>query len=169
MLQLRCTQKVQKALGLKLSDLSPVRAPNSLLGNWYVNLFSVDRRKTFIFMNEKTLLSFIIFGVRKNNIKNLPESFIGGLEQALTMEGLNISQINRVFADYKEIEFTKTDSRSVLGNLNDLVWLYKNYILDEGGYKYCNLGEIIRKLNNMPQRNIGWSKSSIMLRAILES
>jgi hypothetical protein len=58
MLQLRCTLKVQKQLGLSPHDLSEVKEPDSLLGNWYSNIFMVDRRKTLIFMNERTLLSF---------------------------------------------------------------------------------------------------------------
>ena len=68
MLQLRCTAKVIKLLGLKPGDLSEIKISESLLGNWYVNLFVVDRRKTLLFMNEPTLLSFVIYGVRKNNI-----------------------------------------------------------------------------------------------------
>ena len=37
MLQLRCTAKVIKLLGLKPGDLSEIKISESLLGNWYVN------------------------------------------------------------------------------------------------------------------------------------
>ena len=71
MLQLRCTSKVLKLLDLGPKDLAEIRAPDSLFGNWYVNLFVVDRRKTLLLMNERTLLSFVIYGVRKDNVKNM--------------------------------------------------------------------------------------------------
>ena len=51
MLQLKCTQKVLKELGIKPS-VAQAREPDTRLGHWYVNLFTVDRRKTFLFMND---------------------------------------------------------------------------------------------------------------------
>jgi len=159
MLQLRCTAKVQKELGLKPCDLAEIKPGDSLLGNWYVNIFTVDRRKTFIFMNERTLLSFIIFGIKRSNVKNTPEAFLKGLEQLLTIEGFDIATINRVSDEYESIEFTKTASKSVLGNMNDLVDLYKHSMNYGGGLKHVDVGELILKMNRTPQRNLGWSYS----------
>src|SRR3989344_3895375 len=131
MLQLRCTLKVLREFGLKPDDVSRARDPDSLLGNWYVNQFTVDRKKTFLFMNERTLLSFIIFGVKKSNVQKMPEVFLRGLDQALTLEGYDASEIDRVFDGYQTIEFTKTDSRHILGNMNDLTSLYRHFILGD--------------------------------------
>lgn len=50
MYQLRCTKKVQDALGLKPADLTEVQDENFTIGNWYVNLFTADRRKCLVFM-----------------------------------------------------------------------------------------------------------------------
>ena len=72
MFQLRCTGKVIKTLGLKPQDLFDAKMSDSLLGDWYVNEFFLDRRKTFIFMSEKTLLSFIIYGIKKSNLGDFP-------------------------------------------------------------------------------------------------
>jgi len=168
MLQLRCTGKVQKELGVKPSQLAEVKPGDSLLGNWYVNIFTVDRRKTFIFMNEKTLLSFIIFGVKKSNVSKTPEFFFRGLEQVLAMEGFEASKLNKVFEGYGSYEFTKTNSKSVLGNMNDLVDLYKHSILYDGGLKYVDLGELIKQINRTPQRNLGWSNSIEIVKELLE-
>lgn len=167
MLQLRCTAKVQKELGLKPGDLAEIKPGDSLLGNWYVNIFTVDRRKTFIFMNERTLLSFIIFGIKKSNVKNAPEAFLRGLDQLLTIEGFDIGAINQVFDGYESYEFTKTASRSVLGNMNDLVDLYRHSIVYGGGLKYVDVGELILKINRTPQRNLGWSFSIDIVKELL--
>ena len=114
MIQIRCTQKVIKELRLKGEDLCDVKQPTSLLGNWYTNLFILDRRKTLIFMSERTLLSFIIFGIRKDNIKDLPIVFHNGLRQLLLIEGLDSNVISNVTKECREIELTKTTSPSVL-------------------------------------------------------
>ena len=167
MLQLRCTQKVLRELGLKPGDVSDVRNPDSRLGNWYVNLFMVNRRKTFLFMNERTLLSFIMFGVKKSNIQNMPEVFLRGLHQVLTLEGFNIAAIDRAIVGYESIQLTKTNSRRMLGNMNDLVYLYKVFISSDGGFSRCDLNGIIAKANRTPQRNLGWSQSIEIVRELL--
>lgn len=138
-----------------------------MLGNWYINLFTVDRRKTLLFVNEKTLLSFVIFGVKKSNIEKTPEIFLRGLGQLLTMEGIEPDKANRAFAAYDSYEFTKTTSRSLIGNMNDLMDLYKHSILYQGGLRHVDLGELIMKINRTPQRNLGWSNSIELVTELL--
>lgn len=167
MLQIRCTQTVLWEFGLRPAEISAARDPDSLLGNWYVNLFTVDRRKTFLFINERTLLSFIIFGVKKSNVQKMPEVFLRGLDQVLALEGFDTAEIDRVFDGYETIEFTKTDSRRMLGNMNDLTSLYRHFILSDGGFDRCDLNEIISEINRSPQRNLEWSMSIEVVRDLL--
>jgi hypothetical protein len=54
-----------------------------------------------------------------------------------------------------EIDSTKTNNMSVLGNVNDLVWHYQMSVLDYGNFKRADVDYIIHKLNRMPQKNIG--------------
>ena len=168
MLQLRCTGKVQKGLGLKASQLSSIKKPDSTLGNWYVNLATIDRRKTLLFMNERTLLSFIIFGVKKASFKNIEIIFKNGLTQLLEIEELKSEVIEKVISEYSDLEYTKTDSKSLLGNMNDLMSLYKHFIYSDGGLKECSVGEIILQINRTPQRNIDWSNSITVTKEILQ-
>ena len=96
MFQLRCTGKVIKELGLKPNQLSEVKKPNSILGNWYVNLTTIDRRKTLIFVSERTLLSFMIFGVKKSNVGKIHTTFINGISQLLSIEGFSPEVIDKI-------------------------------------------------------------------------
>jgi len=169
MIQIRCTQKVIKELRLKEEDLRDIKKATSLLGNWYTNLFIVDRRKTLIFMSERTLLSFVIFGIRRDNIKDLPIVFHNGLRQLLVIEGLDNNVISNVTKDCREIELTKTASRSLIGNLNDLMYLYKDFILTGGGLNSCDLDSITKKINRTPQKNLGWANSVEIAYEILYS
>jgi hypothetical protein len=167
MLQFRCTAKVQKALGIKPKELSGIVENDTMLGDWYVNIFMLDRRKTFIFMNEKTLLSFIVYGIKKANIKNIHEMFLKCLNQQLLMEGVDYPVINKLNDEYTALSYTKTNSKKVLGNLNELVHLYTHYVYYEGGLKVCDLSDIIHKINKVPQRNIDWKEAINVAKARL--
>ena len=169
MLQIRCTAKVLDALGAKASDTCEIVEPDTLLGHWYANLFNVDRRKSIILMNEKTLLSFMLFGVKKGNIQRLPEMFIRGLVQTLDYLQFGAEAIERLLGGYEVVELTKTNNRRLLGNLTDLMHQYTHCINYDGGLKYCDLGEIVISVNNMPQRNLGWDFSVDAVRELLEN
>jgi len=168
MLQLRCTAKVRTYFGLKDRDLAEPVANASPLGAWYVNLITLGRRKAFIYMSDRTLLSFIIFGVRKDNAEKVAEKLRFGLGQLLFQSGLEIGVIEAALAATEGCEFTKTDSAKLLGNLNDLTSLYQHCIADGGGLEFCNLGEIIALANRTPQRNLGWGHSIDVAKELLE-
>lgn len=168
MLQFRCTAKAQKEFGLKPKDLDEIKEANTMLGNWYVNITTIDRRKTFLFVNERTLLSFILYGIKKSNIANIHEAFLKALNQLLLMEGVNYLVIDKLNNEYLHLEYTKTNSKQVLGNMNDLMSLYKHFIYSNGGLKYCDLTEIIHRINKTPQKNIGWGYSIDLAKELLQ-
>lgn len=118
-------------------------------------------------MNERTLFSFILVGVRKDNLKKIIEMFCRGLEQILILEGIDAAKIEAVLAEYEDVEYTKTEGRSVLGNLNEIVSLYKRHIYYDGGLKNCDLTDIMYRINRMPQRNIDWKYSIDVLNELL--
>ena len=167
MLQLKCTQKVLRELGLRTPAGQVGREPDTRLGNWYVNLFTVDRRKTFLFMNERTLLSFVMFGIKKSNVQEMPAVFVRGLVQLLMLEEFKPAEIERALAGYDTLEVARTDSRKLLGNMNDLMDLYRHHILWEGGFRSCDLNGIFKRMNRTPQRNLGWAFSIDVARELL--
>lgn len=158
-MQIRCTQKLLKELSKSNNQLAEIENTDSLLGSWYANIFTLDRRKTLIFMNERTLLSFIIYGIRKDNIKNFPVVFVNGIERVLAMEGVRQDIIDKILEQHSTIFFTKTHSNSLRGNMNDLVNMYKHIVLYDGGLKHTDLFDVIAQVNRTPQRNIGWRNS----------
>jgi hypothetical protein len=60
----------------------------------------------------------------------------------------------RILAEYKELSFAKSSSRSVLGSSNDIAFHYKYLILQAGGLHSWRVPEIIRELNRMPMQAI---------------
>jgi hypothetical protein len=168
MLYLKCTKKVLDFAGIKADFIPAVMNEPTDLGSWYVNMFTVDRKKTLIFMNERTLMSFIAYGVKKSNCSDLRPMFFGGLEQLLQMEKVPDDRMGQIIKSYADTRYSKTDSRTSLGNMNDLVFAYKLFILDGGGFSHCGVGEIIRRVNRTPQRNLGGRYSIDAMREILD-
>lgn len=168
MLQLRGTAKVQKQLNLKPRDLSPIRVSESGLGDWVVHLATIDRRKVFLFVNEKTLLSFISYGVTKKNAKNIHDVFINGIFRYMCLEDFSAKAIDQMMQGYFDMEYTKTNSRKILGNVNNLMQTYAHYIYTEGGLEYCDLTAIIQQINRMPQRHIDWKYSVDATKAVFD-
>jgi hypothetical protein len=160
MLYLKCTQEVQKVVGLRKENLASAEPSDAPLGNWYVNRFNLGRRKAYIFMSETTLLSFILFqGKKPVTIESLPNMLLAGLQQLLQMRGLPEAAIDKVFKHYDAGLYAKTDSRPDLGSMNDLVNHYQCRVEFEGGLSHCDLTAIIMSVNDMPQRRIGWQTS----------
>ncbi len=161
MLVFKCTKKLQDFLSLKASDLSDASSNNTLLGAWYVNQIIINRRKVLVFMNEKTLLSFIVVSVKKSNTTkdDFAAIFLQHLFNFMKLMEFPLSKMGQMMDDYQDAQFCRTDSRQALGNLNDLAFLYEHMIYDQGGLESCDASDVILKLNDMPQKNLGHKTS----------
>lgn len=155
MLYLKCTVEAQKAIGLCKTDLVEAQATAAPLGNWYVHRFLIGRTRFFLFMSEANLLSFVLYqGKKPVTVQTLPVMLLAGLSQLLAMKGFEPAQIDRALQPYQIGHFAKTDSRKLLGSMNDLVWRYTVTVEDGGGLEFCDLTDIIMTMNDMPQRNL---------------
>ena len=151
MLTLKTTKAVRDLMGLKPADLTAEPVSEAPLDTWYVNVFTVDRRKALIFMNERTLLTFVVIGVKKADFKPaaLHDRFINGMFNLLMREQFPPHQIERVMDDCFDYRFAKTDSRSSVCNMNLLVFYYQHVIAQEGGSAQCDLAQIFHDINRM--------------------
>lgn len=151
---IHCTQKLLKELGNP-----PLHSPDTPnpkgLGNWYANLLRIDRRKCILFTNEKTLYSFLIPKVKKENLKNIIDEFLFNLSMNLQAEGFPLEVVNRVMQEYTAIGFAKTASRHVLGSMNELAFEYEYLIIHryEGIEKVRILG-VNKDINRTIMRGI---------------
>ena len=141
-------------MGLKPKDLQVNETEFSFLGPWHANLIYIDRRKTLLFVNDRTLFNFIIPDVTRSQIRKLPEQFRLMLSCVLAEEAIPEEVRQRILAEYKELGFAKSSSKSVLGSSNDIAFHYKYLILEAGGVHSWRVPEIIRELNRMPMKAI---------------
>ncbi|MFQ5471234.1 MAG: hypothetical protein ACE5EH_13210 [Gammaproteobacteria bacterium] len=151
---IRCTKKLQKVMGLKQSDPYTKEPCFSYLGPWHANLIHIDRRKCVLFVNDKSLFNFIVPDVARSLIRELDKLFKGYLSCVLSDEGLGETDRARILSEYDEVEYANTNSKSVLGSMNDLAFHYKYSILESGGVHSPTLPGIIRQLNRMPMSAI---------------
>lgn len=156
MLQLCCTKKVRAQFGIAEDSLCDPEASNGVIGNWYVNIFTITRSKCVLFMSEPTLLSFLIFGLRKDNTKNITQTFMNGMLKLLAGEGFNETQIEACLGNDRVLTVTKTINKKALGSMNGLIQIYEQKVLSQGGFQSCDLSGIISSTNRMPQRTLGW-------------
>jgi hypothetical protein len=153
---IRCTAKLLKEIGLKPSQLQQGEPDFSFLGQWHANLIYIDRRKSLIFVNDRTLMNFVVPGTTRAQIRELPDLFLSTLACVLSAEDVPGDTQAKVLAEYEEIGIAKSSSRSVLGSANDIAFHYKYSIEEAGGVHSWRIPEIIHDLNRMPMQAINY-------------
>ena len=153
---IRCTKKLQKEIGLKAVDLVDQKLAPGHLGSWHANLLVIGRRKCVLFTNDKTLFNFIIPGVKKAQLNQLDTLFKHHLQCILADEGFDEAICNNIMQEYEIIRFANTNSKSVIGAMNDLAFNYTVSIQQDGGVNNCILPKIIHRLNRMPMKTLDY-------------
>ena len=156
-------------MGLKQSDLCAEEPRFSYLGPWHANLINIDRRKCVLFVNDKTLFNFIVPDLSKAQIRELDKLFKGHLSCVLADAGMAEADRARMLSEYDEVGITNTNSKSVLGSMNDLAFHYKYSIQEAGGVHSPAVPGIIRRLNRMPMGALKYVFPIEALRALYQT
>ena len=156
-------------MGLKQSDQCAEEPHVSYLGPWHANLIHIDRRKCVLFVNDKTLFNFIAPDVSRVQIRELDKLFKGYLSCALADESFTEADRARILLEYDEVGYANTNSKSVLGSMNDLAFHYKYSILEAGGVHSYAVPEIIRRLNRMPMGSLKYMFPIEALRGLYQT
>jgi hypothetical protein len=164
---IHCTQKLLKELDVPLVEPDEIRQPTEGLGNWYANLIGIDRRRCLLFTNEKTLYTFLIPKVLKDNLKNIEDEFLTHLTYNLQNEGFGLEVIS-IQQEYKEIGFAKTSNKRVLGSLNEFAFEYEFMIMRKEGLENVNILEINRQINRTIKVAIRYQRPIEVLKKVLQ-
>ena len=161
---IRCTVKLLTELKTKPTNGS---SQSSAWCDWHANLLWVDRKKCVLFTNNQTLYSFFLASIKKPLGKNFEEVFRLGLFKSLMTEGFAEPQVEYVLREHQHIVIAKTNSRSILGSMNDLAFQIKSMIYATGGLANADLSEINRQLNRIPMSAIKYKVSIDELKQLL--
>ena len=149
---IRCTAKLVKEMGRSKSSLVEDQPQFSYLGQWHANLVYIKGRKCILFANDRILVNFIVPDVRRAEIRELDEMFRTSFQCVLSHEAFPQDLVEKIMSEYSEIGIGKSNNRSVLGSLNDLMFHYEHSILGSGGPHSPEVPAIISRLNRMPMR-----------------
>jgi hypothetical protein len=151
MSSIKCTAKLAKRAGFKLE--APIAQS---VDDWHANLFTFDRRFYVIFVHDTTRLSCIAGPVKKADLQNLKDTLSRSLQAVMIYEGFNEREISFALNKINEMEINKTDSRSVLGTINDNLFLITHHAATGGGIESVGLTNLSAKVNHMPLSPLNW-------------
>jgi hypothetical protein len=92
-------------------------------------------------MNNKTRYNFIIFGITKKQSNNFNNIIRETLVENLKAENIDNEKISRYSKEFDKIEYTKTNDRSLIGQINDMTYITK-YRLQT--YEFLGNDELIK-------------------------
>lgn len=162
-----CTNKLLSELGIFPQPID--NHSNDKLGDWYSNIFLFGRRKHLAFLNKKTLLGFIVENVTKKKLGDYHDLFLTGLRDTLTNLDIEKELVDSVILDYTRLYITKSDSKSILGSLNDTVQNYK-YSFSNRAYRISkSIEDFNKNINRQPMKPLGWKFPIEVLLPLLES
>jgi hypothetical protein len=145
MLVLRCTAKLLKEIGREPTDISEVAQAKGL-SVWFANLLRLDRRKCVLFTNEKTLFSLFVPDLKRQQLRGLGDVFFEHLSERLAVEGLG-KYMEKFLVDRNAIAIAKTNSRIVLGSMNDFALMIEYHVRGYGGLESADLKRLNWQLN----------------------
>jgi hypothetical protein len=129
---------------------------------WYLNEIVIDRRKTWVFMNEWSHFSFIKIGMLAKDEFQLYEYFMNGMIKSMEYVGLTKVQISTFVANGQSIRVTKCSNMSKNTSLTDLCKRYKERIV--GSEK--DIGTVLKEMNQMPQGGLGMQTPIEVIKSI---
>ncbi|MCG8425808.1 MAG: hypothetical protein MI754_00455 [Chromatiales bacterium] len=160
---IRCTQKLIKELRITPEEPGVL----SEVGSWHANLLRIDRRKCVLFTHDKTLFSLFVAGLKCPDFDAMDMVFGQALFRALRLFDFEQLQIERMLDLSRYITYAKTNSRSVLGSMNDMAFHVEDQIACEGGLDYTDIDELRVHINKIPFKAIGYEYPWKSLYALL--
>ncbi|MDD2431843.1 MAG: plasmid pRiA4b ORF-3 family protein [Firmicutes bacterium] len=133
---IQCTKALLDKLEIPVLELKERGGygtfPESLKA-WHASLITIERRKAIVLMNNQTRFLVVLYGPTKSVFKKIKQHIEAAISLTLRMEGMSQAIIEKYLDDAGEIEFSKTENRSLVAQLNKAVEdVYINYeFLDE--------------------------------------
>ena len=144
-----CSKKLESFLG---QSEGTDHQSSTWLGDWNGHLFTVDRKKCLIFVNNKSYYSIILTNVYKKDVTDFGQVFSKRLIEQLDYDlGLNESQEIRIRKELNDIFVTRTNNdKKILGTINHHVQQLKYVGYGDGGIEFSDTLEENQILNSTP-------------------
>jgi len=128
-------------LGTRPRDLVTIEPSDE---DWYANLLWLDRRKCLLLAHAGTLFSVFVPNIRKADLMPIGPSLVPLIHEELEAESVPRDRLGAL--DSRTIALAKTESRTVLGYMNEMARLCEYAVDDAGGLARSDARELNREL-----------------------
>jgi hypothetical protein len=128
MLTVQCTQKLSEKLNVPIENID-FNEINPLY-SWHANLFVFNRKNGVILMNNQTYYNIVLFGLKKEQFNQFGRIAIDAIRDNFAAEGFASQVIERYLTNAETLLYTKTHDRSILGQMNDLIFMTQCFLED---------------------------------------
>lgn len=97
-----------------------VDGDSSILGDWYAHLFFLARRKCVIFAHAKTYYAFVVYDIKRLDIRRLDKIFRTNLGRRLFEDDFSPSAIKKALGTADRITYGRATDRHVLSTMNQM-------------------------------------------------
>lgn len=163
---LRLTSKLLAEIDDSPSSESESLSP-SPIGDWYGHLFTIDRRKCILFINEPTLFACLACWVAKSHYRRIVPFFKEILTWTLRDHLFSEDEIRLLLGLHEDIAIGRPQNRSTVGSLNNRARNAKIMVQWHGGYGNCDFGAVNLLLNGTPMKPIGYSNGEKEMRILV--
>jgi len=163
---LRCTSEL-------LADIDDPPVAESVhspspLGDWYGHIFTVDRRKCVMFINEPTLFVCPVFGLVKADYRDIAPLFRKVLAWALRETMFPENDVAWIMGLHEDLAIGRTINRSTVASLNNRIANAKATFQWQGGFGCCEIAALAVLLNQTPMKPIGYSNGYEQMRSLVD-
>ena len=111
---IQCTKKLLNQLKVDMGK----QMNEKPLFSWHANLIRVNQRKTVILINDKNNYVIVLYGLKKNDFKQLDKHIIEAIQRTFAKEYINSKIVEDFIASSPKISYTTTKNRSLVARLN---------------------------------------------------
>ena len=155
MVVIRCTRKLLD----RLRRFTPSEASSTTaLGDWYATILFTKPQHVVLLVNATTRLPVVIAA---RDLSTLPLRFAEGLSAMLTTLQIPAEVIAAEVREMRDVRFTTTASRSVLGTMNDYAIFIEAAFHHEVGMELHRLSV---KLADTPVGPLGYDRPRDVVR-----
>ena len=160
-----CTQKVIRKIGKNHPILPEKVAPH--FRNWYADALIVDRKFHVLFCHAQTFYTCIAYLGRAQEIRDWEPIFSIALFKQMSFDFGRIDPpIERVLPPHSTFTFNRTNSRQVLGIMNEYKRQMAYEMMHHGGLREFPFGTAHR-CNTLPHAKHGYQNAlQVMLQRL---
>lgn len=130
---IECTKKLADAMKINVTPYDANHADSFY--EWHANVFTFDRRKCVVLMNNKTRYCIVFYGVKMKEFKQFDVIALNAIKDTFLAEGFSEAVVNRYLERCGDVEYSKTHDRSIIGQLNDAIisisWKLEDFLPTE--------------------------------------